>query len=380
MSDLSAAPGVAEPTRVREVELRRVNMPLTTPFRSALGTEAVRDVLVVRVATDVGDGWGECVAPREPTYSAEWVGGAHAVIHEFLAPMLLGDPLAADEVATRLAPVKGHRMAKAALEMAMLDAQLRAEGRSFAQRLGAVRDHVPCGVAVGIAPSIGELVDEVGARVAEGYRRVKLKIRPGWDVDPVAAVRDEFPDLPLQVDANGAYTLADAATLARLDGFGLLLIEQPLAADDLGAHAGLARLVETPICLDETITSARVAREAIEQGAGSIVCIKAGRVGGYLEAVRVHDVCVRHGVTAWCGGMLETGLGRAANLALAALPGFLLPGDLSASDRYFRRDLTAPFVLVDGMLPVPQSPGLGVVPEPDALRDFTTAIEVITRS
>ena len=206
---------------------------------------------------------------------------------------------------------------------------------------------------------------------------MKLKIRPGWDVEPVAAFRKEFGDVALQVDANGSYRLADAPLLAALDRFELLLIEQPLAEDDLVAHAGLARLIETPICLDESITSAEVARVAIELGVCSVVCVKAGRVGGYLEAVRVHDVCRERGVAVWCGGMLETGLGRAANLALAALPGFTLPGDLSASDRYFERDLTPPFVLTDGRLAVPTKPGIGVDPDPDALRDFTTALEVV---
>ena len=364
---------------VREVELRRVRLPLVRPFRTAHGVDHERDALVVRIATDASDGWAECVAPREPTYSSEWVGGAQAVIREFLAPTLISEPVSAEAVASRLAAVKGHPMAKAALETAVLDAELRAEGISLAQHLGAVRTSVECGVAVGIAGSIPELLEEVDGDLAAGYRRVKLKIRPGWDVEPVAAVRKQFGDVALQVDANGAYTLADATTLGALDEFGLLLIEQPLAEDDLAAHAGLARLIATPICLDESITSARVARQAIVAGACSVICIKPGRVGGYLEAVRVHDVCREHEVAAWCGGMLETGLGRAANLALAALPGFTLPGDLSASERYFTRDLTVPFVLTDGQLPVPSGPGIGVTPDPDALRDFTTSIEVITR-
>jgi len=232
---------------------------------------------------------------------------------------------------------------------------------------------------VGYQASIDALVDEVGGYLAAGYRRVKLKIRPGWDVEPVAAIRARFGDIALQVDANGAYTLADAHALGALDELALLLVEQPLAEDDLVGHAELARLIATPICLDESITSALVARRAIEMGACSVICIKPGRVGGYLEAVRVHDVCREHDVAAWCGGMLETGLGRAANLALAALPGFTLPGDLSASDRYFARDLTAPFVADDGRLAVPSTPGIGIAPDPDALRDLTTSIEVITK-
>lgn len=368
--------------RVREIELRRVRLPLVRPFRTALGTDRERDALIVRIATEsgecgAGEGWAECVAPREPFYASEWVGGAQAVIREFLGPLLLARPVSADTVAARLAPVTGHPMAKAALETAVLDAELRARGTSLATRLGATRDSVECGVAVGIADSVPELLDEVAGYLDAGYRRVKLKIRPGWDVEPVAAFRKQFGDVALQVDANGSYRLADAPLLAALDRFELLLIEQPLAEDDLGAHAGLARLIETPICLDESITSARVARVAIELGACSVVCVKAGRVGGYLEAVRVHDVCREGGVAVWCGGMLETGLGRAANLALAALPGFTLPGDLSASDRYFERDLTLPFVLSDGRLPVPSAPGIGVAPDPDALRAFTTSVEVL---
>jgi O-succinylbenzoate synthase len=373
-------PGVTDgrAARVREIELRRVRLPLVRPFRTALGVDRERDALVVRIATETGEGWGECVAPKEPGYTSEWVGGAQAVVRDFLAPMLLSEPVTAERVRARLAGVKGHPMAKAALEMAVLDAELRATGTTLAQRLGAVRDSVECGVAVGIAESIDALVDEVGGYLAAGYRRVKLKIRPGWDIQPVAAIRARFGDVPLQVDANGAYTLADVHALRALDEFALLLVEQPLADDDLAAHSELAAFIATPICLDESITSSAVARRAIEMGACSVVCIKPGRVGGYLEAVRVHDVCHEHGVAAWCGGMLETGLGRAANLALAALPGFTLPGDLSASDRYFTRDLTAPFVLDHGRLPVPSAPGIGIAPEPGALRDLTTSIEVIT--
>jgi O-succinylbenzoate synthase len=365
--------------RVREIELRRVRMPLVRPFRTAHGVEHDRDVLVLRIATDGADGWSECVAPNAPTYTSEWVGGAHAVIRDFLGPRLLAGPVTATEVAARLAPVQGHAMAKAALETAMLDAELRAQGRSLASYLGADRDRVESGVAVGIAESVDELLGECEAYLAAGYRRVKLKIRPGWDVEPVAAFRRQFDAVPLQVDANGAYTLADASTLGALDEFDLLCIEQPLPADDVAAHAGLARLISTPICLDESITSARAARDAIDAGACAVVCVKPGRVGGYLESLAVLDVCRRREVGAWCGGMLETGLGRAANLALAAVPGFTLPGDLSASDRYFTRDLTEPFVLDSGELRVPAGPGIGVEPDPDALRELTTSIEVVTR-
>jgi O-succinylbenzoate synthase len=355
-------------------------MPLVRPFRTAHGVEHERDVLVLRIATDGADGWSECVAPNAPTYTAVWVGGAHAVIREFLGPLILDAPVSASQVAARLASIEGHPMAKCALETAVLDAQLRTEGRSLASFLGASRSRVECGVAVGITESIDDLLDECGAYLAAGYRRVKLKVRPGWDVEPVAAFRRQFGAVPLQVDANGAYTLADASTLGALDEFDLLCIEQPLPADDLAAHAGLARLIATPICLDESITSARAARIAIAAGACSVVCVKPGRLGGSFEALATIDVCRERGVDAWCGGMLETGLGRAANLALAAHPGFTMTGDLAASDRYFARDLTAPFVLDPGELPVPDGPGIGVLPDPDALRELTTSIEVVARS
>jgi O-succinylbenzoate synthase len=298
-------------------------------------------------------------------------------MRRFLVPALAAEPsLDAYAVGRVLAPFKGHRMAKAALETAVLDAELRASGRSFGAFLGASRDRVPCGVSVGIMDSIPQLLDTVAGYLDDGYIRIKLKIEPGWDVAPVRAVRERFGDeIPLQVDANAAYTLADASHLAALDDFGLLLIEQPLADDDLVQHAALAGRVKTPICLDESIESARDAAAAISLGACSIVNIKPGRVGGYLEARRIHDLCAAHGVPVWCGGMLETGLGRAANVALAALPGFTLPGDTSASGRYFRTDITEPFVLSDGHLGVPAGPGLGVEPLPDILGEVTTATE-----
>lgn len=357
------------------VELLRVEIPLVTPFRTSFGTDTVRDALLVHVTTEAGEGWGECVADRAPLYSAEWVDGAAEVIERFLLPrvLALGDVLDAEAIAPALADVEGHPMAKGALEMAILDAQLRSANTSFGEFFGATRDRVDCGVSVGIQDEIPRLLDLVDGYLAEGYRRIKMKIEPGCDVAPVRAVREHVGnEIALQVDANAAYTRADAPTLAALDPFGLLLIEQPLSPDDLLGHAQLARQLTTPICLDESITSARLAADAIELGACAIVNIKAGRVGGYLEARRVHDVCAARAVPVWCGGMLETGLGRAANIALAALPNFTLPGDTSASARYFARDLTEPFVLDDGQLAVPTAPGLGVVPMPDALRDFTS--------
>jgi o-succinylbenzoate synthase len=366
--------------RLRGLELRRIAMPLRTPFRTSFGTQHDRDVLLVYAEGDVDGqatfGWGECVALSEPRYSAEYVDGAQHVIERFFAPVLLDRrDVAADDVIPALSVFEGHPMAKAAVEMAVLDAELRASGTSLAAHLGAVTDRVPAGVSVGIARSTAELLDQVAGYLDDGYIRIKLKIEPGLDVERVAAVRERFgDDLMLQVDANAAYVLGDADHLAELDAFGLLLIEQPLATDDLRHHALLAKRVRTPICLDESITSAKTAADAIALGSCSVVNVKAGRVGGYLEAKRVHDMCDVHGVPVWCGGMLETGVGRAANLALAALPNFKLPGDTSASDRYWERDLTEPFVLEpDGHVAVPSRPGIGVEPIPDVLAEVTNS-------
>lgn len=359
------------------VELRRITMPLVAPFRTSFGSQRSRDALLLRVVTGDAEGWGECVAMSDPLYSSEYVDAAADVLRRFFIPALAGvERLDANAVAPALSRFRGHRMAKAALEMGVLDAELRAQGRPLSRALGSVRDRVPCGVSVGIMNSIPELLDAVEGYLEAGYVRIKLKIEPGWDVAPVAAVRERFGDeLLLQVDANAAYTAADARHLARLDLFQLLLIEQPLDEEDLLGHVNLARALATPVCLDESITSARAAADAIRLGACSIVNIKPGRVGGYLEARRIHDVCQAHQVPVWCGGMLETGLGRAANLALASLPGFTLPGDTSGSDRFYRRDITEPFVLRDGHLDVPTAPGIGVDPIPSELEAVTTSTE-----
>jgi O-succinylbenzoate synthase len=365
--------------RLREVELRRIRLSLVAPFETSFGVQTERDILLVKAVTDGGEGWGECVAGEEPTYSSEYVEGAqHVLIHHLLPRLFEHGDLPAADVAPVLRPVHGHQMAKAAIEMAVLDEELRARGESFARFLGAARDEVDCGVSVGIHRSIAELLATVGDYLEQGYRRIKLKIKPGWDVEPVRAVRDRFGDVPLQVDANTAYTLRDAEHLARLDAFDLLLIEQPLPEEQVLAHAQLARIVQTPICLDESITSAQAAADAIELGACRIINIKPGRVGGYLEARKIHDVCASRGVPVWMGGMLETGIGRAGNVAMAAMPNFTLPGDTSASDRYYRRDITEPFVLHHGRLAVPRGPGLGVSVDLDYLDSIThskTAVE-----
>lgn len=395
------------------IELHRIEVPLVRPFETSFGRETVREALLVRVRTAAGDGWAECVAGREPFYSSEYVDGAAAVIERYLAPALLaasasgalggrgggvGHPSTAEggadaaiasvpaaaAVGPALAVVAGHRMAKAALEAAVLDAELRAQGRSMAEAFGAVRDWVDCGVSVGIAPTLEELLDEVAGYVEQGYRRIKLKIKPGWDLVPVGAVRELLgPAALLQVDANTAYRQSDIPLLAELDRFGLLLVEQPFAEEDLASHVQLAAACDTPVCLDESILDRTTALDAIERGATSIVNIKPGRMGGYLESLRVHEACLALEVPVWCGGMLETGLGRAANVALAALPGFLLPGDTSASDRYYAEDLTEPFVLGTGehrgQLAVPQGPGTGVEVREELVRAWASAPPVLLR-
>jgi len=365
--------------RIDAIELHRIGMPLVRPFETSFGVQTSREVLLVRVRTDVGDGWGECVAGVDPFYSSEYVSSVEDVIRGYLAPRLLAEPISgAADVAGRLRFVVGHRMAKAALEAAILDAQLRADGASFGTFFGATRDRVDCGVSVGISPDIPTLLDEVRDYVEQGYKRIKLKIKPGWDLEPVAAVRDLLgADGLLQVDANTAYTLDDVEHLGGLDAYGLLLIEQPFVEEDIGAHAVLARAIATPVCLDESIVSTSVAVDAIGWGATSIVNIKAGRVGGYLEAVRMHDVCMALRVPVWCGGMLETGIGRAANVALAALPGFTLPGDTSASDRYFAEDITEPFVLENGQLRVPTGAGTGVTVRTGLVREWALREPVV---
>lgn len=357
--------------QLASVVLHLVRLPLVSPFTTSFGTQTERLALLLEAQAVVDGrettGWGECVATEEPTYSSEYVAGAHAVLVDHLLPRVFAAqrerPLSAETVAEVLAPVVGHPMAKAALEMALLDAQLRSAGTSFADYLGVTVDRVPSGVSVGIQDSVPALLDVVADYLDQGYRRIKLKIRPGMDVEPTRAVRERFGDVPLQVDANAAYTLADAAVLRRLDAFDLLLVEQPLAEDDLRQHALLARQLRTPVCLDESIVSAARAADALAMGAASIVNIKPGRVGGYLEARRIHDLCRASGAAVWCGGMLETGLGRTANAALAGLPGFTLTGDISGSDRFYAVDVTEPVRMVDGYVAISREPGVG--PEPD---------------
>jgi len=363
---------------IHSIELRRISLPLVTPFRTSFSTENHRDILLVRVETDDAVGWGECVSGNEPLYSNEYVEGSQRVMIDHLIPRLFAfrsRAMFAHDVAQILRPVKDHRMAKAALEAAILDAQLRENNVSLATHLGSIHELVPSGVSVGIANSLDELVTTVGGYLDEGYARIKLKIEPGWDIEPVRVIRKTFGDqVPLQVDANTAFTREDGPLLAQLDPFNLLLIEQPLPEDDITGHALIARQVKTPICLDESIVSSQVAIDAIERGACSIVNIKAGRVGGYLEAVRIHNVCQQRGVPVWCGGMLETGIGRAMNVALAGLPNFTLTGDISASERFWKQDIVQqPIRLESGQVRLPSGSGAGFEIDGPFLSDVSTS-------
>ncbi len=359
--------------RIERAALYLVEMPLVSPFVTSFGEERVRRALLVALTSDGRTGWGECVASLGPWYSAETSETARHVILDFALPLLSGKAVAGPtDVPQVLAPIRGHPMAKATVEAALWDLHAQAEGTPLATILGGTRDRVPAGVSVGIQPDIATLVARVATHVAEGYRRVKLKVKPGWDLGPLAAVRERFPDLPLSVDANAAYTLADAAHLREFDRFDLLMVEQPLAYDDLVGHARLAQTLATPLCLDESITSPHRAWEALELGACRIINVKQGRIGGLSAVLAVHDLAQERGVPLWCGGMLETGIGRAVNAALASLPGFTLPHDISATDRYYRQDIaTPPFRLEEGFIRVPTQPGLGVEVDLERLHRFT---------
>jgi O-succinylbenzoate synthase len=359
--------------RIEKVVLRLVEMPLKFRFRTSFGETTVKRFLLVEVASEGLSGWGECVAEEGPFYSPETIDSARSTLSKFLAPLVLGrsleDAAAFDGLAER---VRGNRMAKGGLETALRDLFARAEGVSLARSLGGTRTSIEVGVSLGLQPTVAETVEVVRRHVEQGYRRVKLKIEPGADVDRVAAAREAFPDLPLTVDANAAYTLETSAPLLALDAFGLDYVEQPLHHEDLVAHAELAKRLATPICLDESIRSAADAAAALALGAGRVINVKIGRVGGHGEALKIHELAAKAGVPLWCGGMLESGVGRAHNIAIASLPGFSKPGDTSSSSRYFEEDLVEPRPeAADGLMPVPAGPGIGVEVRLDVLARFT---------
>ncbi|HWP99538.1 MAG TPA: o-succinylbenzoate synthase [Vicinamibacterales bacterium] len=361
--------------RIDRLELRLLRLPLVRAFETSFGRSDDRTFLLVTLRDDDGaEGWGECVAEAGPYYSSETTETAWHVITEFIAPRVVGRELADPRaLGPALAAIRGHQMAKAAVEMAAWDLHARQRGVPLARLLGGVRDAIESGVSIGIQPSIDELAAVVERELAAGYRRIKIKIKPGWDVAPVEALRRRFGAVPLMVDANAAYRLEDAPHLQALDAFDLMMIEQPLDYDDLADHAALQRRLRTPICLDESIHSVRAAAAALALGACRIVNIKPGRVGGHAESIRLHDLCAAHGVPVWHGGMLESGIGRAHNIHLSTLPNFTLPGDVAASRRYYAPDLIEPPIEVrsDGTIPVPAGPGIGVTIVPERVERAT---------
>jgi O-succinylbenzoate synthase len=358
--------------RIERVECHHIELPLVHPFETSFGRESARACILVTVHAEGLTGWGECTAESGPWYSYETVETAWHVLDDFLIPLVLGQEITSPaDVVRRFQRVRGHPMARSGLENGVWDLMAQAQGVSLAGLLGGHKERVRVGVSVGIEPTLAELHDKVERYVGEGYGRVKLKIKPGWDVDVVRAVRERWPDLPLQVDANSAYTLADAPIFRELDQFDLLLVEQPLHHDDIVDHAQLQAQLRTPVCLDESIHSPQHARWALDLDACRVINIKVGRVGGLTAARQIHDLCLERGVPVWCGGMLETNVGRAANVAVATLPNFTLPGDISASARYYPegRDVAGPnFELNDdSTLSVPSAPGLGVQVVPERL-------------
>jgi o-succinylbenzoate synthase len=368
---------------IEAIDLYYISQPLVAPFVTSFGPQLERDALVVTVHAGGLHGWGECVATNDPGYSYETAQTAWHILKDFLIPALLGTNLdEPEELGPRFRFVRGHPLAKAALEQAAWDLTARRDGLSFAQKLASPypegpRDRVKVGVSVGIQPSIPETIDVIAGYLDKGYGRIKLKIKPGYDVQLAEAVRAAFPDILLMLDANSAYRLDDTPRLQALDPFDLLMLEQPLGYEDIYQHSLLRPQITSPLCLDESITSLDHARTALALGACDIVNIKPARVGGWAEARAIHDLARAHDMPVWCGGMLETGVGRAAQLALASLPGFTLPGDISATERYYEEDITAPFVLdaAGSTMDVPTGPGLGVEVDREQLRRVTVRRE-----
>ena len=349
--------------RIDKIELHHIKMILVSPFVTSMGTEYDEEHIIVRVDAEGVTGWGESVAEGTPYYSYETVPTAWHILKDFLIPSILGKDLAnVDEAIALYAKVRGHMMAKAGLEAALWDAFAKSKNISLSKMLGGTREKIDVGVSIGIQSSVPELLKKVEGYLSEGYKRIKIKISPGYDIQFVEALRKEFPEILLQVDANSAYTLEDTALFKKMDAYNLSLIEQPLGYEDIFDHSKLQREIRTAICLDESIHSLDDTRAAIELGSCRIINIKPGRVGGYTESILIHDYCASMNIPVWHGGMLESGIGRAGNVALASLPNFTLPGDISASKRYYKEDIVEPEFVVnpDGTMDVPTKPGIGV--------------------
>jgi O-succinylbenzoate synthase len=364
--------------QIRGITLQEIRMKLVTPFETSVERTDVRRILLVQADVDGVIGWGECVAGESPSYSPETADTAWLIMREYLWPLVKGKVFdSAGEIWDLLARVRGHNMAKGALEAAVWDAEAKQKGVPLWKFIGGVREEIACGVSVGIKESLDGLSAAVQKELAAGYQRIKIKIKPGYDIEPVRRLRQDFPRIKLMVDANSAYTLNDWALLKQLESFYLMMIEQPLGWDDLYSHAELQKKLDTPICLDECIHTEEHARAAIELGACKIINIKLGRVGGYTVSRRIHDLCQRHGLPVWCGGMLESGIGRAHNIALSTLSNFTLPSDVAASKRYWEEDIIDPEVTVSsqGTIRVPTGPGIGFEPRLERIDKLTVRKE-----
>jgi O-succinylbenzoate synthase len=362
--------------KIEQISLDVLRMPLVSHFETSFGRIFERECVLVKITSEGLTGWGECVADRDPGYSYETTGTVWHILKDFIAPMILKEDIVdAADFQNRMESIRGHHLAKAGVEMALWDLLGKRQGRSLRELFGGQKTAVDVGVSVGLQDSPEILVKTVEKYLSQGYRRIKIKIKPGRDVGDTRAVRESFPSIRLQVDANSAYTLETAQALRPLEDFNLLLIEQPLFEDDIWDHAKLQKQFRTPICLDESIVSPRHARYALEMEATRVINIKPARCGGLSQGIEIHDLCQKAGIPVWCGGMLETNVGRASNLALASLPNFVLPGDISASARYYHRDIThETFTLnADSTITVPDRPGLGVTIDEAALREFSAA-------
>jgi O-succinylbenzoate synthase len=367
--------------QIERITLRQIKMPLVHFFETSFGRTTDRHMVLVEVSSGGISGWGEVTAGENPFYNEEWTESAWLIARDYVAPRILNHKFeSAASVGARTAHIRGHRMARGGVEAAVWDLEARMLGRPLYQHIGGgARREIPCGVSIGIQESVPQLLQKIETELAAGYQRIKMKISPNWDVDVVREVRRRFPDTLVMADANSAYTLADAPRLKCLDEFGLMMIEQPLAHDEIIDHAKLQAQLKTPICLDECIRSAHHAEQALAMDAGRIINIKLGRVGGFAEAKKVHDVAQAAGVPVWCGGMLESGIGRAHNVALATLPNFVLPGDVSASKRYWKRDIIHPAVETTpgGTIEVRDAPGFGYDLDIDFIKSITVRQEII---
>jgi O-succinylbenzoate synthase len=366
--------------KIEAITLREIHMPLVHFFETSFGRTYGRRILLTTVHCEGVDGWGECVVGEDPFYSSEWIESAWPTLKQYLIPPLLGKRLeSARECPSLFGKVTGHRMAKAGLENALWDAEALQKKQPLWKLLGGTRSEIPCGVSIGIQDSVEQLLEKIQTELAAGYRRIKVKVKPGWDVNVLERIRSRWADITLSCDANSAYTLDQVEHLRKFDQFNLLMIEQPLWNDDIYYHARLQKELRTAICLDESIVSARSAAFAADTGACRIINIKVGRVGGFSEALAIHDLCQAQKIPVWCGGMLETGIGRAQNIALSSLPNFSLPGDVSASKRYWKEDIIEPEVEVSpqGMIAVSNEPGRGYRVKPDLIEKLTVRKETL---